>query len=469
MGRRDSTDYRVSRRDVLRGGAATAGGAFLAGKGISSVGARERRPAARQDQPAGDPVVVPDFVSDVPAEPVKLQLWTFVNTHARWFNEMAEGYRTQVNPGFELEVVETAYEDHHNKLLVSFQSGGVGAPDLADIEQGRFGAFIKGDIGVTDLTERLQSGGYLEQLVATREALYSVGDTIYGVEHALTPVVLYYRSDLYEAAGVQLPLATWDDFIAATQTLVSGDVRGIAIGWDLYDLVLRQRGFDTFDPEGNVAVDAPEAIETLEWLFALRDTHRVAAETPAGAQAFGTAADQTFYAAFNEGQYIAHAGADWYAGFFKDNVPDLQGRWKAQHLPAYTAGGARTSVNGGTGLTIVKTSDNQDVAWDFIRYAMLTAEGNVRRYLAINLWPPFPAAWADERMYAPDPYFGGQELGRLFAEVGPEAPAQYQSPFRADFNLLRRDKYTRALFDGELTPADGLKQLADEVRELQDL
>jgi hypothetical protein len=70
-------------------------------------------------------------------------------------------------------------------------------------------------------------------------------------------------------------------------------------------------------------------------------------------------------------------------------------------------------------------------------------------------------------MYSPDEYFGGQELGKLFAEVGAEAPAQYQSPFRADFNTLRMNKYTRDIFDGKLSPADGLKQLADEIRQQQ--
>ena len=99
-----------------------------------------------------------------------------------------------------------------------------------------------------------------------------------------------------------------------------------------------------------------------------------------------------------------------------------------------------------------------------MRYAMLTAEGNVQRFLAIKLWPAFKAAWEDERLYSPDEYFGGQELGRIFTEVGPEAPAQFQSPYRSDFLLLRRDKYTRAIFDGEKSPADGLKELSDEIR-----
>ncbi len=455
----------LSRRRLVQGSAGALGAAGLIRFADSAVMASphsaSRSPGAWQD----DVIQVPDFQSEVEAQPVKLTLWTFVETHARWFEAMGEAYKAQVNPDFELEVVQTAYEDHHSKLLVSFQSGGVGAPDMADIEQGRFGAFMKLQSGMEDLTEKLQSGGYTDQLVATRQSLYTIDGKIYGVEHALCPVVLYFRSDLYPELTPEAPAATWDDFIAATKELVTDDVKGLSLSWDFYDQILRQRGFDLFDAEGNVTADSPEAIETLEWLFALRDEHGVAAEPPSGAQATGTAADQSWYGAVNEGKYTAISGADWYAGFLRDNVADLSGKWSAQYLPTFEAGSARTSVNGGTGLTIISTSDNKDASWDFMRYAQLTTEGAVQKYLEIKLWPCFKPAWEDERLYSADEYFGGQELGRLFTEVGAEAPAQYQSPYRSDFILLRRDKYTRSIFDGEKSPADGLKELSDEIRD----
>ena len=38
--------------------------------------------------------------------PVKMELWTFVNTHARWYQSMAEDYKKEINPDFELNVTE---------------------------------------------------------------------------------------------------------------------------------------------------------------------------------------------------------------------------------------------------------------------------------------------------------------------------------------------------------------------------
>ena len=86
---------------------------------------------------------------------------------------------------------------------------------LADIEQGRFGGFLRGggDPGLVDLTDRLKEGGYMDKLVAARQALYTYKGKIYGIEHALTPVVLYYRADVWEGAGVDLTkVATWHGF-----------------------------------------------------------------------------------------------------------------------------------------------------------------------------------------------------------------------------------------------------------------
>jgi arabinosaccharide transport system substrate-binding protein len=387
-----------------------------------------------------------------------LQLWTFAVTHARWFREQAERYKAEVNPDFNLEVVEIAYADMHDRLRISLQSGGTGAPDMADIEQGAFGSFLRGgDPGLLPLNEMLDAGGYTDELVAAREALYTYDGVTYGVEHALTPVVLYYRADIWEGAGVDPQIfVTWDDFVAGAKTVLESNpgVVPLPVHGSLHELLLRQRGSDYFDAEGNVTIDSEQSIDTMNWILAQMEAG-VAAQMPDG--------DAT-WAAFKDGTLISMVGADWYAGFFKDNAPELAGKWKAAPLPAWEEGGARTSVWGGTGLTIVSTSPNVEEAKKFIEFAMLSVEGNVRRFELTSLYPPFKPAWTDERLHAPDEYFSGQDLGGLFADVGAEAPAQYQSPFRTQLNDLltaaRQD-----ILDRNRTPEDVFTEIAATVRD----
>ncbi len=428
-------ERKLSRRSLLKAMGVTAGAMAVAAC------------AAPSAAPAGGEVVA--------GEPLNLELWTFVNTHARWFESMAEDYKAEVNPDFNLEVTEIAYGDMHDKLQIALQSGGVGAPDLADIEQGRFGGFLRGaDPGLVDLNDMLIEGGYNEDLVENRQALYSYKGKVYGVEHALTPVVLYYRHDLWGDAGVDMEaVATWEDYINAAASVVGDDVNALAFPG--HDVLLRQRGEDYFDAEGNVKLDSDLSIETMNWILGLRDEHAIADQAPTG---------DAWWAAVRDGSFVSQVGADWYAGFFKDNAPELEGKWMSMPLPAWTTDGIRTSCHGGTGNCIVKTSDYTDAAWDFMQYSMLSEEGNVRRFEMTSLFPPYIPAMANERLHAADDYFNGQDLGAVFAEVGPDVPAQYQSPYRAEMNAQLTAAW-QDIYDGNRMPEEVFAEISENIRE----
>ena len=72
----------------------------------------------------------------------------------------------------------------------------------------------------------------------------------------------------------------------------------------------------------------------MNWILEQIDAG-IAAQEPSG---------DALWAAFKDGTQISKVGADWYAGFFKDNAPELEGLWKAAPLPAWEEGGIRTSV-----------------------------------------------------------------------------------------------------------------------------
>lgn len=451
-----SMTNKFSRREFLKAVSLTATASLIS----ACVPVTTQAPTT-SEQP-GESAEVASTTQPATQEPIQLELWTFVNTHARWFRSMAEDYKKE-KPNFELNVSEIAYQDMHDKALIALQAGGAGAPDLVDLEQGRFGGFLRGtgDPGLIDLTDWLKEGGYMDKLVASRQALYTYQGKTYGVEHALTPVVLYYRADLFEQAGIDVTqIASWDDFIEAGQDLVQDEVKLLL--FPEHDVLLRSRGSDWFDAEGNVTLDSDLSIETLEWILALRDEFGLA---DAGPDLDGSKYSETWWGVLKEGKYLAVIGADWYAGFFKDNAPELSGQWKAMSLPAFGADGLRTSCHGGTGNCIVKFSEQVEEAWDFMQFSMLSVEGNVRRYEETNLFPPFIPAMADPRLHIVDDYFMGQDLGQLFADLGPSVPPQFQSPYRAEMNSNLGALWVD-IFAGTLPPAEAFKQVADDIRQI---
>lgn len=401
------------------------------------------------------------------AEPdAELEVWTFVDTHARWFREMAEVFGPEIAPGFAVDVSVVAYSEMHDRLLVSLQTG-IGAPDISDVEQGRFGAFLRDrPVGFVDLTERLERGGHLDNIVASRLSLYQDAEgRAYGIEHALTPVVLYYRADVFDEHGITADdLKTWDDFIRVGMDLSDDTRKMFALEAGYLTILLRQRGTGWFDEQGRIQADTdPIILDTLEWLLAMRDDYGIAGER--------ADEDAAHYAALREGRYLTQLGADWFAGFFKDNLPEMEGMWRAMPLPVWPDDpeGRNTSVFGGTGATITRFSEKIDLAWSFLEASMLSVEGNVRRFELTNLFPPYIPAWDDERLYQEDPYFDGQVLGRLFAEVGENAPKQNQAVnLTMVHSTLWPENYWLDVLDGRMEPRAALERLARDVRERED-
>ncbi|WP_152363858.1 ABC transporter substrate-binding protein [Microlunatus speluncae] len=371
--------------------------------------------------PLGATGCTPPSTADSDAD---LEVWTFAETHAGWFESMAAEFEQQT--GLRVAVTLIPGSSIFEQLLINLKAGGINTPDLCDIEQGQFGSFLIGrSVPFVDLGPKLREGGYVDQLVEARQALYSWQDGVYGVEHALTPVTLFYLREPWERAGLDpATLTTWDDFAEAVTTEFPPEVRAFPIPG--HDIVLRQRGGDYFDADGRVMLDSDLSVDTMEWLLGLED-RRVASQPPGWVTDGATPA---LWAELRAGHLTCLVAPDWYAGTIAGQADDLIGAWGACPLPAFERGGRRASCSGGTGLTILGTSQRQAEAWRFLELAMLRIPSVVARYKAINLYPPFIPAWDDPGMHDPIDFFAGQDIGALYSEVGPEVPPQYQSPFR---------------------------------------
>lgn len=79
-----------------------------------------------------------DLPSSGSSNTTTLSFWTFQELHKAFMDDAVETWN-KANPNNQIELKTDVYpyEEMHNKLLISLQSG-VGAPDLADIEISKF-------------------------------------------------------------------------------------------------------------------------------------------------------------------------------------------------------------------------------------------------------------------------------------------------------------------------------------------
>lgn len=149
-----------------------------------------------------------------PAGAVDLTFWTFVDRHAVFFQQAAERWNA-ANPDRPITITPSVieYNQMHDNLTAAFLSG-TGAPDIVDIEIGKFANFTKGELHLLDMTAEIEP--YVKDLVETRLAPYEFEGKRLAADYHLGAFLAYYNKEILDAAGVDVDsIKTWDDYIEA--------------------------------------------------------------------------------------------------------------------------------------------------------------------------------------------------------------------------------------------------------------
>lgn len=407
--------------------------------------------------------LITHVASAAPAGAVKpLQMWVSSENDAGYYRKMVELYRARKKPGFAAEINAYGYTEMPDKLAVAIKTG-ANAPDIVHLDELFFSLYLRGEVPFLDLTSRIKSAGLDTRILKQRQALFAYGGKTYGLPQSVSAIVLYYRSDLAAKAGLQpSDLETWEKLRAAGRKVKAASGRSfLSLDWSYFEILMRQRGEDLFDDTGAPHLDSKAAVETLDWLVS------VAREGVGLQPDRGSIFEPSFFSgdvAHNE--TMAVLGADWYGlDMIQGMAPETKGQWRALPLPAWDASptARRTSVFAGEGLLVYRDSKRADEAWGFIRFVMEDIDANVERYLQGNCFPAYPPAWNDARLKRPEPFFGGQSLAKLIADLAPHIPVERASPYKAELVNLWREKYWGAVIRGPMTPAKALEEMQKEL------
>ena len=58
----------------------------------------------------------------------------------------------------------------------------------------------------------------------------------------------------------------------------------------------------------------------------------------------------------------------WYMGRFTDYCPDLDGKMAIYPIPVWNEGDTREVLQGGTGTSVIKGTENEQLAKDFLAF-----------------------------------------------------------------------------------------------------
>jgi ABC-type glycerol-3-phosphate transport system substrate-binding protein len=337
-------------------------------------------------------ITVWDYYTDPNATPIKPAVDAF----------MKENPNIKVN--YEIMDWDTAKE----KLDIVLAGGN--PPDVTTVDMTWLPNFAS--LGaLTDLSPFMKDGKVngqtLDQMYAAGalEAMKYQGKVV-TMMYDFDVYALYYRSDLFEQKGLQVP-KTWDDLRAVLQKLAEGDKYLYEYDPDTFhgSQFIYENGGTLMNTDlTKILFNSPEAVQAIDFNAGLlKDKLAINWTKDEGERIQG----------IKDGRIAMFSDGPYYMGLIKSGAPEMSGQWKvAPHPYSKTPG----SYLGGTGLVIPSGSKQKEAAWKFIEFAM-RPENQIGVYKYAGAAPATIAALNSPEVNVADPYFGGEQAFSVFLEA----------------------------------------------------
>ncbi len=323
-------------------------------------------------------------------EAVKLEIWSFVQSHLDFYEKMA-GIWNEENPDKQIQLVPTQLDwgPMHDKLFTALLAG-EGVPDLCDVEIGKWPNFMDGEVQFLDLTPYAEP--YMDDLVTSRLEVYAKDGKQYGAPSHIGATVMYYNVELLEEANIDYTtIKTWDDFENALRSYknATGNYMTYCETYGAYQFtyMMAEKGLDIIDEKGMPKLDIPEAQEIVKLIRSWVD------EDIIGFIPTGNADTAEGKAAVYAGEVAALGYPLWYMGRFTNEMPDLSGKIAIAPLPVFDASSKKSVGLGGTGTVVYKKSEYADLAAEFICFAKMSEVGATYMWTDLGYDPLNTLVW----------------------------------------------------------------------------
>ncbi|GAA1374206.1 sugar ABC transporter substrate-binding protein [Streptomyces beijiangensis] len=288
------------------------------------------------------------------------------------------------------------------------------APDVATIEYPQVPTFAIDGVA-RDITS-LVSDGLRAKLLPQALGLTTFDKRVFAVPLDVEPMVMHYRTDLFEKYGLQLP-RTWEEFEETAKKVRSkGGGRKLALfptdGASSMAAFAWQAGgqwFDTSSGAWNVSMsDTPSRRAAAYW-------QRLYDQGLVFMNPLNTKQGD---AQITNGQFLVRLTGAWEAGAQMRAQPGQKGKWKIAPLPQWDPAHPALGTQGGSTFAITKDCRHPEAAMEFIEWQVSSPDSLRARLTsgASSQYPAVPALVAPGRAAFDRSYYSGQDIYTLFDE-----------------------------------------------------
>lgn len=341
------------------------------------------------------------------AESGEITIWSW-NIAASSLQATVEGFNA-IHPDVTVTVEDIGNQQVFDRMLAACAAGGVGLPDIVSVENHEAEIFWS---QFPDCFADLNTLGYSDEMKAAfpdyKRIELEVGDVAYAMPWDSGPVMMFYRRDFYENAGVDpASITTWDEFMAAGEAIMAANPGVVMTQADLngdtefFRMIGGENSCQYFDNAASmITIASAECAQTLDTIKAMVDSGLL------------TAADWGEKLTTNNANAVAtQMYGGWYEGSIRTNNDGSQaGLWGVYRMPGMAADGPRAANLGGSSLAIANNSDNKSAAFAYLAYTLGSVEGQVTMLREYGLVPSLLAALDDPYVQEPLEFWGGQQV-----------------------------------------------------------
>lgn len=298
-----------------------------------------------------------------PTEPVEVTFFSWVGQQDT-MKKFAADFQKE-HPNITIKFENVPAEQAGQKLTT--QIAGNNAPDVAYINASDTSDYASRG-ALVDLTDYIERSDVIDPDDYTEafKTFVTWEDTMWGLPMDGESTGLFYRTDLFEEAGITNPPATWDEF-EATAAALTDESKGqygyvnwateAAYYWYPW---LYQAGGDVLSEDGSeIAFDSEEARSAADFYVGLTD---YSPKDELGSNSYDSRV------AFSEGKIGMYMAGAWLAGVLDQEFPDIKGKWSTAPLPDGAAG-CKTTIAGDSLVMFSQVDDEvADAAWLWMEY-----------------------------------------------------------------------------------------------------
>ncbi len=269
----------------------------------------------------------------------------------------------KLHPNITVKFITATSDNEQDKLTTQIAGGN--APDTAYVDAGWVQDFADKNalVNLDPYIAKSKAVDPNDYVTAWRK-MATYNGHMYGLPFDGETTGLFYRTDLFKAAGITHPPKTWAEFKADAQKLTQPSKKqyGFAIfapEASYYFLSwLWQAGGRYISPDGkHITLDTPQAKKAAEFYVGLRKY------SPPDLYNSNSYDARTAFATGKVAMYVAGA---WFAGEMAGPFKkDVKNNWSAAPLPCDVRCANQIA---GDSLVMFSQSKNRDAAWKWIEF-----------------------------------------------------------------------------------------------------